>query len=530
MRWIKFTGVLGGVLMTFGVVGGFVFNTFLDPIIALHIVAGAALIASWFVLAGVKHIHMSGALVRSRQARFGFSAGVGIIVFVGILGIINYIGFKNPKKWDLTEENVYSLSEQSVKIVSALKEPLRLVAFTGIGAIDEDQSKDMLRRYKDLSDKVSVEFIDPNAKPHLLDTYGMKTGNLLYIEYGSGESKAQSRINEVKEEDVTNAIIKLTRGATKKIYFVEGHAEPALEDGTQFGLKSLVDAAKDEQLSVAGLFLGEKSEVPADAALVALISPKKVLLPQEREMLIKYVEGGGRLLMMTDPEGPADIREISAHFGINVGQDVVVDQQLKLFAGPALGVQPLVKNYGEHAITKGLGPRDISVYTLANSVTTGTKAEGATYVELAKTGPVAWAETNLNSLFDQSNPTAEKDSSDVNGPVSMAVSYEKKMKNNSKSEDSEPNFEQSAKLVVFGDSDWIRNASLSLYAHRDIILNTLNWLAGEEGGIALRPKSIRASVAPISQGMFVNLLLSSYVLPELLLIFGLVVWWRRRFA
>lgn len=84
------------------------------------------------------------------------------------------------------------------------------------------------------------------------------------------------------------------------------------------------------------------------------------------------------------------------------------------------------------------------------------------------------------------------------------------------------------RLVVFGDSDWITNEGLSYYANRDFVLNTMNWLVGEEGGITIRPKSMKASIAPISKQTFYAIFAGSLLVPELILIFGIVVWWRRK--
>ena len=52
-----------------------------------------------------------------RQARYGTISIVGILVGLGILIAVNYLAARQNKRWDLTENQAFSLSEQSVKIL-----------------------------------------------------------------------------------------------------------------------------------------------------------------------------------------------------------------------------------------------------------------------------------------------------------------------------------------------------------------------------------------------------------------------------
>jgi len=84
------------------------------------------------------------------------------------------------------------------------------------------------------------------------------------------------------------------------------------------------------------------------------------------------------------------------------------------------------------------------------------------------------------------------------------------------------------RVVVFGDATWIENGGLAAMGNRDLVLNAVNWVTGEEGGVAIGPKSLRASVAPIPQSTFNVILALSFLGPEIILLLGLFVWWRRR--
>ena len=45
------------------------------------------------------------------------------------------------------------------------------------------------------------------------------------------------------------------------------------------------------------------------------------------------------------------------------------------------------------------------------------------------------------------------------------------------------------RLIVYGDSDFARNRFLDYLGNRDLLLNSVNWLAREERLIAPRPKA-----------------------------------------
>lgn len=530
---LRFCGYIGSILILFGILGGVIVGSFIEqPLLFMHLLVGALCIGAWVVTSGVKSLTQARQVVTGRTARFGFNAVLYTVVFVGLLVVANIFCILNEKRWDLTEQGVYSLSDKSAKIVAGLQKPVKIYALDMPQVADKNQTRELLSLYKLKNDKmVSFEIIDPRARPVEVDRLGMKAGNLLYMEYGEGASKVINRLNEIDEQSITNALIKLTRGASRRLYYVQGHGEPSLESGGVGGLKDFVDALGDEHVSIEGLLLPQTGSVPADAAAVLLVSPKKPLTQSERDTLVEYARKGGRLILFGNIEDRSsdDVRAIAKEFGIEVGSDVVLDEQLKLFSAPEVGVQFLAQNFGAHPITAGMSKAQPVVFSFSSSVVApkaGSK-EGGTYTELLKAGPNSWAEKNLQGLFNPEGATANRDPEDIKGPVSIAVAYEKEVKPSSEAQTDEK-FKNVTRVAVFGDSTWVENGNLTAMGNRDVALNTVNWVTGEEGGVAIGPKSLRASVAPIPQATYNIMLAMSFLGPELILLFGLFIWWRRR--
>lgn len=530
---LRFCGYLGAVLLAFGITGSVVVGSFSSqPLLLLHILIGFLCVTMWFVTSGVSMWRKTKTAMSGRAARFGVHAGLYTAVVVCLLIALNVFISFNGRRWDLTEQGVYSLSPKSTKIVAKLKEPVRFVAIDNPQVQDKEQTRELLELYRYANDKlVFYEIIDPRARPVEVDALGMKQGNLLYIEYGTGRGKAIARINEIDEEAVTNAIIKVTRGASKRVYYVEGHGEPSLESRNQGGLKEFADALGDEHITVQKLLLAVEGTVPSDAAAVLVVAPKKAISGAELSALVSYVKDGGRLLLFHNPEDreATAVRDLASEFGMTVGDNMILDQQLRLFAGPQMAVQFVAQDFGSHAITAGMTQTDPLIFTFASSVTESAASDSsARYETLVRSGANSWAESDVDALFNAEGPTASLDSSDLSGPVSIAMVMEREIEEKTKGDSSEDSFGKVSRVVVFGDATWIENGNLSAMGNRDLALNAVNWSIGEEGGVAIGPKKIRASVAPIPQATFNIILALSFLGPELILLLGLFIWWKRR--
>ncbi len=82
--------------------------------------------------------------------------------------------------------------------------------------------------------------------------------------------------------------------------------------------------------------------MPDECNLVIVPAPVKPYLEPELKLLKDYLQGGGRAVFLLAARRGPELVPLLADYGIHVGNDVVVDQVLRLFQGPALGVEPIV--------------------------------------------------------------------------------------------------------------------------------------------------------------------------------------------
>ncbi len=480
--------------------------------IAVHGVAGLLALVAYFS-AGLENLRT---FLGERSTKYGTSAVLASVFFFGILGALNYLSTRYHHRFDLTEAGVFSLSPQSASIVKGLEKDLKLQAFVEGGANPELQ--DLLDSYRYASSKVSYQMIDPDRQPELAEQYNITAYNTVRIEYG----ETSSTVTQPTEENLTNAIIKATRRTRKTVCVLEGHGEPdidAVEDPR--GFSQAKAALSNENYEVKKILLASIEKVPEECNIVVVAGPVKPFLAHEISALDAYLRSGGRGLFLLPPQRGEEFRAFLEPWGLRVGDDVVVDQVLRLFQGPALGLSPLVDNYDRtHEITKELKGR--TLFPMTRSVTADASGKpGLKVTEIVKTSPSSWAETDLAGIFQRQQ--ASLDSTDRKGPVAIAAAVDAQLKEMGIANGGE------ARLAVFGSVEFANNQHLDgTYFNRDLFLNTVGWLVGESDLLSIRPRAMRASYVNFSREEgTVIFYLSVLVLPELLLIAGLAVWWRR---
>src|SRR5262249_53248269 len=206
--------------------------------------------------------------------------------------------------------------------------------------------------------------------------------------------------------------------------------------------------------------------------------PQRPLLQPEIEAIASYLKKAGKAIFMLPPRQGNELSPLLAQYGVKLGNDAVVDQVVRLFQGPQLGLNPIVTTYGAHPITKDIKER--TVFPLTRSVNPGETKPGLTVVSLAKTSTSSWAETDLTTLFDAQSAVLEE--SDTKGPISIAVAVSADLKQLGMGEGE-------ARLVVYGTASFADNKNINTLYNRDLFLNSIGWLSSQEELLSIRPRT-----------------------------------------
>ena len=505
------------------------FGAGIDPFwIGANLVLGVVLLVAAAVsgLDALRERMRSGEM--RRAGRYGTSAILTAVLSLVILGLLGFLATRYHKRFDWSEQRVHSLTSQSLKVLEGLDRDVEVVAL--YQALDQEPVRELLDRYAYESDRFRVEYADPNERPELLGKYGIAAEELGQglVRMAFGEESVQ--VTDVTEENVTNAMLKLARTGEKKVYFLEGHNERAIEGeagAAKEGFERAAEALRNENYRVEKLLLAAHGEVPEDADVVVVPGATRPLLDVEHAALQRYLARGGALLVLVDPRANTDLVDDVRSWGVDVGDDVIVDRKLALFGR---ATSPFAESYDtEHEITQGM--RETTLFHLARSMRRG---EDSDLTEIVFTGDSSWAERDLDRFFQEG--TAELDGDDLEGPVSIAVAGTPRLEGlegaREEAEDEGSAEEKpEARLVVFGDADFAANELIEAYRNRDLFVNSVNWLMGDVEAISIRPRLSRASRFQLSADQFLRIRsLSLFVLPEVIAVIGVFVWWSRRRA
>jgi ABC-type uncharacterized transport system involved in gliding motility auxiliary subunit len=233
-------------------------------------------------------------LLTGRQARYGSNALVLSLAFVGIVVVLNYLVFQNSKRWDLTEDKQYTLAPETHDTLRNLKEPVLAQAFF-TKRMSTDQAQVVLDQYKNNSNgKFNYMFIDPERNPVLAEQSNISRDGSIILTMG----ELKEPVTNVSEQEMTGALVRLLNPEQRTIYFLTGHGEYSPEDGGEKSYAQVKRTLESKNYSVKTLNLLATNQIPDDAKVVVVAGPQKPVSSAEVDLMSKYLEKGGALVVM----------------------------------------------------------------------------------------------------------------------------------------------------------------------------------------------------------------------------------------
>ncbi len=464
-----------------------------------------------------------------RQARYGTLAATSVLVVLGILVAINYIGARQNRRWDLTANKQFSLSDQTRNVLSKLDSPMQVLVFAQEPEFPRYQDK--LKEYEYASKKVSAEYIDPDKKPAVAKQSSVQQYGTIVFNY-KGRTE---RVTTDNEQDITNGIIKVVSGQQRKVYFTQGHGEKDTVSAERDGYNAIAAALGRENYTVDKLVIAQQGSVPDDASVVVVAGPRTDFFAPEVEALKKYLGTSGKLLLELDPPDKPDSPPVTnlialAHdWGVQVGNNVVVDASgMGRLIGTDASV-PVAANYPSHPITARFS--FLTAFPLAREASPiSGGVNGHVAQAFVETSPRSWAETDIKSLLTTGQVSLDESKGDKKGPVAIAsaVSAAPASATPPKPGDADAP-KPETRVAVMGDSDFAANGGLGIQGNRDLFMNTIGWLSQQENLISIRPKEPDDRRITLTATQQNNITwLSLLIIPGFVFGTGIYSWWRRR--
>ena len=458
-----------------------------------------------------------------KTTKNGMNMGVIILLMMVILASVNYLSIKKNKTFDLTEEKINSLSEQSVDILSKLHGDLVVQVFYKGEDVDQlkEQVRQILNFYEDASTKVKVHFYNTFTENIMSQKYlndlpdKTREGIFVFMEYEGKKIRVDQPV--FSEEKITSAIIKATREGIKKIYFLMNHGEPSINDEEVGGLSGFKKALEDSSFQVENLDLISAAKIPEDAAVIAIVGSTSPILDAEMSLLRDYARAGGRILVAVDPGQKHNLALLTKSLGVEFKNNYVlspISQLMGRSVASAVGVEYSTSS----DITKKF-TGNMTVFDLASEVIPAPGApEGLQSYELVKTHESSFVATDLSHV----KKGEER-------PFCLGVSVEGALMGKSvANEEEKKDISAEFAAVIFGDSDFLTNQGLLNGLNRDLAMNSMTFLAKEADLVTIRPKQMKGTVLLMTHMTQKSIILAGLSLPLFLISLSGILWFRRR--
>ncbi len=448
---------------------------------------------------------MASEWIKARQTRYGAFLVLYVAVVVGAVGLANWLASRKNATFDATANKRFTLSDQTRKITGNLTRDINIYYFNKSESFD--QARNMLDRYKNLSTKIHIQYIDPEKKPDVARAEGVRAFGDIIVDSGVKKETARS----LTEEELTGALVRSIKTGLRMVCFINGSGEHPLIDTTREGYAAVKDVLEKNNYKTDTVSLIGKPEVPSTCTVIVISGPKTDYIQEAVAAVKKFVEGGGRALVNLDPvlNLPNDkmgdtpnIEAMLAGWGVTPTRDVILDPR------SALGqFSPVVSAYASHAIVNVMVGID-TVFPLSRSL--DVKAPGE---------KLFGSSAESISLQDPKLPLKEADlDKGPKGPFTLGAAIKV------------GKAPTQGLVVVVGSSSWLTNSIFGApVGNKNLVLNMFNWLTSDEDLISIRPKDPEDRRMKVTgNAMWVLFFTSVIMLPLIVILSGVSTWWKRR--
>lgn len=498
---------LACVALAFGL-GGIYLSKEPGPTAVGNLLLAGVLILSAIVASLVSVRRQQVGLARKLWRNALLHALIAVVVTGGILLAASRL----RHEWDLTETRTYTLSDFSRRVLEDL--PVDIDAIYAGDPAASRHERLLLERFAKASDRFRLQIVSPRElSPEAARQIERSGSQLVFLSGGRAR-----RVPAISERYIIQTVLEYSTRADTTLCFLRGHGEPSLDEGGAKGLSSLQGLLTREGFLSSDLLLAAHPGVPDTCSIVVVAAPERELLPAERESLKSFVNQGGRLLVFTEPDRRLEPRELLEKRGISTLDAVVVDEENSLFGSEAKGTEPIVNRFTRyHPVVEGLTERTGVLFSGARPlILRGAEARGFVYpgrtsrIEMLAEEDAAGDPSGTEPL----PPWMERSVGSFPLGASVEWTTDQGME---------------ARIVVFGDMDFATNRLIGVLYNEDLIMNAVYYLAGRKDRIHLRPKVEDLYQAPlIPERTFAAFHSLALLIPEAILIAGLVVWFRRR--
>lgn len=466
--------------------------------------------------------------VSVKNIAMGAYSTITTVIVIAAVVVVNLLVSALPSKYtsiDVTSNKLYSITEQTQKLVGSLSEDVRIYVLVAEDEADGVLAQ-MLETYEELSEHVSVEYISPVLNPRFAGNYTSDSvsPNSVIVEtdkrykvidyYDLYETEfdystyAQSVTGYDGEGQITSAISYCVSDEMPKLYFIAGHNEYSFDSG-------FLAAIEKENIAYETISLMDHDAVPEDAKCLIIHAPESDLSADDADKVINYLNSGGKVILTAEyveNEQP-NLGRILSDFGLALQRGCVVDNDLDYYYQYPILLLPNIE-YAEE--TEGLmGQYSYIMAPLAQGVTVPEEeVDNMTYTKLLTT-----SENSILKSGETQIETFDKEVGDIDGPFCIGVKAEKELDSGI------------GTLYVFTSAQMFTDQYDSAVSgnNKQLFANIMGTVADHEVSVSIPVKDYQLEQLTVStKDTVIFRMIGMVLIPLALIGTGLAIWLRRR--
>lgn len=432
------------------------------------------------------------------------------LLFLLLTSIVAWLSYQHTFSFDATNGNRNTLAQPTQQLLTGLKKQLTFTAYVPDEAELHQQIRELVAKYQKFNDTILLEIINPDLDPERALADGVENQRQVVLKLGQ-----QSEVlGSVSEQSVVNALQRLQRSDDRLVIFIEGHKEADLYSDKSSGLSDIATELHRKGYKLQPHALLSTNSLPENTSFVIIAAPKQAYLPEEVRIIEQYIKEGGNLLWLEEPNKKTGLESLQKTLTITIpkGRLLSVDNKSMLNTNSPT-IIPITR-YGEAELMQQQQGQ-----TLFSSATLVQRdlAEKPIwdFDSILTTSNKVWLETNTSPV--SKDIKFDPDSADIAGPVALGMALSREIK------------DKQQRIVVIGDSSFMRNGFIGYAGNLELTERLFNWLSANEHLLV-----IPAKIAPdtklemqdwqlYSLGVFFLL-----IFPMGLITVGLVRWVRRK--
>lgn len=432
------------------------------------------------------------------------------VLLIVVVILLAKFSLKTNVSVDWTANNRHTLSETTTDLLAQLQDEITIQAFISTDNDYREALESLFSRYQQHSDKLNVEYINPDFSPDLVRQLNIQQQGELVITRGP----QKIHVFDLSEQSLTNALISVSRTKEQWLVFIEGHGERSPFGQENYNLSTWAEQLKQKGFKFQALNLVEHSQIPSNTAAIIIASPETSWLDGEIRIIQDYIANGGNLLWLADPKTHQHLSALTEQLGLEFIPGTVIDPNAQL-----LGIDDptfsLINDYANHPI--GEATSSVTLYPKAIALEPSSTENEWQQLSLLNSQVNTWSKA---TAIEKNTQLEFELGVDSPGPFSLAYLLTRL---NSELDSNEQ------RIAVLGDSDFISNSYIGNAANLELGIALINWLTQDDELIAIPVKTTIDNSLDLSRTQSLVIDLGFLIVaPLILFIIAFLIWRVRR--